>query len=539
MASKARRTFLQGAFILVAANLIVKIIGAIYSIPITNLLGEGGMGYYTSAYELYSFLFVLSTAGLPVAISKMVSESTALGRDDEAQRIFSVALVSFAIVGLVGSCAMYFGAGLFCKAINNNLAVYAVRMIAPAIFFVAIASAFRGFSQGMQNMMPTAISQVIEAICKLGVGIVAAMILLRENAEIYVTASGAIIGVTVGAALATLFLIGDYFRSPALRQLRSGRVQSPGTRSRAQLLKRLVYLAVPITIGASVMSLTNLLDLFVVMNRLGDIGYTQMQANDLFGSYSIARKLFNLPASLIFSLSISIMPVLSAAFAVHDTGAIQRNIRSALRVCLIAALPAGVGLVVLARPILNLLYSAQPNAVDQAAPLLATLSLAVACVCLVSLTNAMLQAIGLLKVPVITMLIGGTVKLIVNYTLIGTPSIGINGAPIGSVLCYTVITVLNLIILQRNVQLKLNFWQVLGKPLLASIGMGVCAIAGYNLTVGPLGMKLACLFAICAGGCAYVLLLLAVKGLGRAEIELLPKGRRLAAFLSRHNLLSD
>lgn len=534
--SNVKKSFVHGAMVLVAANAVVKIIGALYNIPLVNLIGGDGNGYYTVGYEIYAFIYVLSTAGMPVAVSKMVSQSNALGRYGEVTRIFRVTLMAFTVIGLIGACVMFFGAGAFARRANNDLAVYSVMAIAPAVFFAAFVSTFRGYSQGMSDMMPTAISQVIEAVCKLGVGFCLAYYLLRAGQPIYYVSAGAISGVTVGSGIGAVVLCVMHFTSKRNRELRRLAAASVNMRTSRELLVTLIKIAVPITIGASVMSLTNVIDLFVVMNRLGDIGLTQEQGNWLFGCYTMSRKLFNLPPSLIFSLSTSIMPVLSAVYAVGDSDAVRRNVESALRICCVFAIPAGIGLAALSRPILSLLYFTKPEEVSVAAPLLTDLGLAVIFVCIVSLTNAMLQAIGLINVPIVTMLIGGAVKLAVNYILVGIPSIGISGAPIGTSACYLVIGVLNLSVLFMNIKVKPRLMTIFVKPAVSGAVMGVTAIAAYNILSAHIGAKMGVLAAMCIAAAVYFLFLMCIRGFVIEDIEMLPKGEKLAAFLKKRGL---
>lgn len=520
---------------LIAANMIVKAIGALYTIPLTNLIGADGIGYYNIAYELYSFLFILSTAGLPVAISKMVSESYALGEYSHVRRIFKCSLVLFSVIGLFFSFAMFFGARMFASAVNNDLAYVTIMVAAPSVFFIAIMSAFRGFFQGLSNMVPTAVSQVLEAILKLGAGFAIALYLIRQGAPIHVVAAGAIGGVTLGTIVGSIALGMIYITSPAIRELPRLKDKYHKQKKTYDIFKLLIKYAVPITVGASVLSLTNILDLFVVMNRLGDIGFTQIEANAINGAYGMARKLFNLVPSIIAALGISVLPVLSANYAINNLNMVKRTIESALRVCVTFAIPSGLGLSALAYPILTMLYFKEPEGVAIATPLLTILGFAVVFVCLATLTNAMLQAVGLVNVPVFTMLIGGVIKLVTNYTLIGL--VGIQGAPVGTILCYGTITVLNLIILMKNVMIVSNFTSVFLKPLLAAIAMAVSAIVAYNFCIDKLGNSFSTLCAIATAGIIYFALLISVKGLIREDIEMLPKGKKIAGWLSKKGLI--
>ena len=531
--TNTQSSFMHGAMILIAANVIVKIIGALFKVPLTNLIGSEGMGYFQTAYSIYQLLFVLSTAGLPVAISKMVSENAALGRWADVKRIFNVSLVVFMVVGLAASLIMFFGADAFSKAANNDKAMTSVLVIAPAIFFVAIMSTFRGFFQGLSNMIPTAMSQVVEAAAKLVIGFLAAYMIIKAGQSIELAASGAVTGITVGSVLGAILMWVYYQRSKRVREIKSlakGQQARPGREIFRQLLK----IAVPVTIGASVISITNLIDLLLVMNRLGDAGFTQAQANSLYGTYtSMAVTLFNLPPSIVVSLSISIIPIISAAFAVGDKVKLHATIGSGLRIGMLIAMPCAIGLAVLSKPILSLIFFKRLNEVEIAAPLLTSLGAGVLFVCMVSITNSMLQAISRPNIPVYTMLCGGVVKLVTNYFLVGTPSINIGGAPIGTTLCYATITILNFIMLIKVTHIRPNFLNMLIKPLVSAAAMGIGSYVCYNALARVINPNVATLAALVVAVLVYFFMLVALRGFIREDLLLMPKGRKLVSIMER------
>lgn len=537
MGRKVKKTFMQGALILICGNLIVKLIGALYSVPLVNIIGETGYAYYQAAYQIYALLFVISTAGLPVAISKMVSASCALGKYSEVKRIFSVALTMFTVVGITGFLVMYLGADWVAHKTGLDEAAASVRSLAPAVFFVAIMSTYRGFFQGLQNMLPTALSEITEALCKLIVGLGAALLLVSLGKPDFVVSAGAICGVTIGTMMSATVLTLIFWRNRDRREVfRLPDTSAERTRTRGQILKQLIGYAIPITIGAAVMSLTNLIDLGMVVNRLMDIGISRADAQFQYGAYGgMAQKLFNLPASLIFTIGTSAIPVISGSFAVHDTRTTKQTIESALRICAMLAIPAGMGLAVMSEPILNLLFFTKPDGVAVAAPLLSRLGMATAFVCIVSLSNAMLQAVGLVNVPVFTMCCGGAVKFVGDYVLIGT--LGIAGAPTATNLCYFTIMVLNLYFIVKRIGVMPNFVSIFVKPIIAAICMGIVAKGSYWVIAGIISPKIATLVAIGLAGLAYFGVLATMKGFLRQDVKLLPKGDKIAAFLEKRNLL--
>ncbi|MGI6030422.1 MAG: putative polysaccharide biosynthesis protein [Eubacteriales bacterium] len=534
-----KKTFMQGALILICGNLLVKLIGAIYSVPLLNIIGETGYAYYQAAYQIYALLFVISTAGLPVAISKMVSASCALGKYTEVRRIFSVALSMFMVVGLSGFLFMYFTSDWIASRTNLDQAAYSVRALAPAVFFVAIMATYRGFFQGLQNMLPTALSEITEALCKLCIGLGCAGLLIQMSMPSHIVAAGAITGVTVGTFMSALVLTIIFIRSPERRAVyRAQDTSKERCRAPGEILKQLILYAVPITIGAAVMSLTNLIDLGMVVNRLIDVGFTKEEATFMYGAYGgMAQKLFNLPASLIFTIGTSAIPVISAAFATRDHKLTKSTIESALRICAMLAIPAGMGLAVLSEPILSLLFFSKPDGVAVAAPLLSRLGLATTFVCLVSLTNAMLQAVGLVNVPVFTMICGGVVKFIGDYAFIAIPSINIAGAPMATNLCYATIMVLNLYFIAKRIGVMPNLVSVFVKPLIAAVCMAVVAVSSFWLFSGIVGEKIGVLAAIGVAGLTYLGVLAVIRGFLRQDVKLLPKGDKIAAFLEKRKLL--
>ncbi len=527
-----KNTFLESAFILVLANAIVKVIGAIFKIPMTNLLGSYGMGIFNMGYQVYATLFVISTAGLPVAVSKMVSEANSLGKHKEVRSIVRITLIIFTVVGMIGSLILFFGSTflveLFAGENVSEQAYFSVITISPSLFFVAIASTIRGYYQGLNNMVPTGISQVIEALLKLfaGYGLAYALLLMGKSEEI--AAAGALFGVTLGTVLSSVYLVIKLKREGI--RATSVRKNIPSLSPRGIILK-LIKTAVPVTIGAAVISLTSLIDTALVMRRLQTIGYSADESLFLFGAYtSMPISIFNLPQTLITAISISVIPAITTAFAKNNVPQGIKTINSAMKIAVLIALPCAVGLNVLARQILNLLYS-RPEEVLVAYPQLEILAFAVVFVALVSLTNATLQAMSHATIPVTHMLIGGIIKIVANYILVGIPEININGAPIGTTLCYFTISMLNLRALYKINGTLPAIVPTFIKPLIASLGMGASAVLTFNLISVFLGEKIGTILAILVAMVVYVVLLVLVKAITREDAELMPKGDKIIKIL--------
>lgn len=534
----SRQTLFEGAFILMIGGILVKIIGAMFKIPLQNLIGATGTAYFSVAYDIYTWMYIITTAGLPVAISRMVSESNAHGRYGDSRRTLQVAFRGFVIIGAVASLAMFFGAGLLANALKSPNSKYAIMAIAPAIFFEVVMSCYRGYTQGFKNMIPTAISQIIVAVVKLIAGILCTLFVLDRlgNGEeaIPYAAAAAIFGVTLGCALGAVYIVLANRRTDAAIQQKSVLAQTP----RMSLFKKLLVIAIPITIGSSVLSITNLVDTAMLFRRLLAAGFDQATTDFMYGAYGWARTMFNLPTAVIVPLGVAVVPAITEQYTLRRFDEAKLTIESTLRMAALMALPSGLGLAVLSGPILHLLYPAQPDAASFAAPLLTALGPAVVLVCMVSITNALLQAMGRECVPIFTMLIGGALKIACNYILVGNPQININGAPVGTNLCYGAITVLNLIVICRALGRGVNIGGIFVKPLLASAGCCAGAYLTNRLLTGALGNTLSCLLSIAVAGVIYIVLLCALKALRREDIKLLPKAEKIEKILDKCGWIS-
>ncbi len=524
----ANRSFIQGALILSVATAIVKIIGAIFKIPLGNLIGEEGYGHFNVAYNLYNVLLVLSTAGLPVALSKMVSESNTHNRNLEIKRTVSVARLAFLCIGIAGTSLMFFFSDPLASMMGDTKAGASIMALAPAVLFVSLMSTYRGYFQGMSDMLPTAISQVIEALCKLLIGFSLAWWLLSIGQPLEIASAGAIGGVAIGSGLGFLYI---YITSK--RRGRRTTESAEKSASRRQLFRRLLSLAVPITLGASVLSLVNFIDAVLVLNRLQDsAGFTEKLAVSSFGAYGYAQNMFNLPGAFIVTIAVSVIPAISAALSRRDTLGAARTTESALRITMLLSLPAGLGLTVLSNPILSLLYPELKWGVAVATPLLSILGIAVIFNGIVLVSNAILQSYGKVNLPVISMAVGGAVKIVTNYILVGDPNININGAPIGTTACYGVIALLNIIFLLRQSEVKLRLAKVIVRPLAAALIMAGAAWSINAFLARFISPKIGVLIAVAVAGVIYLVMVVLLRAVTREDLRLIPKGEKLANKLN-------
>lgn len=565
---------MKGALILAIANFVVKIIGAVFKIPLYELIGKDGSGLFNVAYQIYTFMFIIATAGFPTAVSKMVAEATARGDDKGARKIFEAARILLGSIGIVGTIVLYVFSDELASLLGNRDAAFCIKMIAPTVFFTSIVSAYRGYFQGRQNMYPTAASEVIEAFAKMAVGIVlalfftkmtvdssldkmvdlAARVVRTSSEQTVLSATGAILGVTSGAVMSLILMMVVYAVSKRKNRLV---VLTDKGRSRRSILKELVAIAIPITIGAAVSSLTSLVDLATVMNRLvvnpavfdkygflfekgtefareaAELGWSELEilekkANTLYGMYTgQAQTMFNLPLTIIVALSMSAVPAISSSIAAKSESEAKNITMSLIKITILFAMPCAIGLSALSNGILGLLYSDA-----DASLLLQKLAIAIIFVSVVQVTNAVLQSYGKVYYPVFSMLAGGAAKVLLNYTFI--PVIGIDGAPIATIVCYAIIAVINIICIIKVVRVRFNIFESVIKPLFAALVMGgVLLLAEKYLGT----TRLATVLSILIGGIVYVASAFAVRAIKREDILILPKGEKIADALARFRLI--
>ncbi|MBE6871247.1 MAG: polysaccharide biosynthesis protein [Ruminococcaceae bacterium] len=539
MENKSEGTLYKGAFLLLVANFFVKIIGILYKVPLTNMVGTYCMGFFNQAFEVQQVFLAFSTAGLPVALSKMVSESNSLGRFRETRKIFRVVLTTFAIVGLVGSLLMFFGSSFFAVIIETPLAKYSLMALAPAMFFLSITAAIRGFFQGHNRMEPTAVTQVIEAVVKVALGIGLAYLFMQNGLGAEYVSAGAILGTTFSTLTATLLMASLFIffakRLEPYKTVHATGVEIDDTcRTTGQILKYAIGIIVPITIGSVVVNLTSFLDLFLIMRRLGDIGLSSETATSIYGAYkSCAQTLFNLPPSIITSVNLSFIPAASAAFIRRDRKNLNRICSKAVKLVMIFAVPCSIGLMVFAKPILTLFYPSIPNDVALATPLLRILGFASLWVSISSILTALLQAVGKMKLPLVSMAAGGAVKLIINYILVGIPAIGITGAPVGTALCYVVMAAMNIWFLRKYSGVQPNLLRSIIKPLMAAVAMGGAGYLLYWLLEKAVGTNVSIIISLIFCVCIYFVVLLLIGGITPSDVAGLPGGKKLSTIVAK------
>ena len=521
------QSFLKGTAILTAATFIVKFINIFFSIPLANFLDDEGMGHFNTAYDIFVFFSVLASSGTPVAISRLVSVAYAQNRKREADKIFRVAFTLFSGIGLVGCIVMAVFSRQFAMLMNqNDRSMYAIAALAPMCFFMSVSSCLRGYFQGRSNMTPTAVSQVLESLIKLFVGIALALYFLKTTGLPELGAAGAILGVSIGSFFAVLYILLYYFRKS--RDTRYSPFE-PKVSSVGEILKSILTFAVPVIIGSAFLSALDIVDSSVMMYRLqGAAGVDANSAIAMKGWLGTARKYFDLPNAVIVPISTIVLPMLSGAIAKKEKREINRISMLSLRKTLMVAIPSAAGLCIFAKPICSLLLYSRPEFAANTAPLLAVMAPAVITASLLYTTNAMIQAVGKVYVPVINMIVGTVVRIGVVYVLCGIPEINAMGSAVGTFVSYLVMIILNLIALHRMLPEIPSVVRMGIRPLLASVIMGAVSYPVYLLLTRFMSEKFAVIPVILLAILVYLVAAVFTKAITREEIVQLPKGEKLA-----------
>ena len=589
---KTQHNLLSGALILMVSTVMVKVIGAIFKIPLGNLIGMTGMGYYSAAYDIYAPIYTIAMAGLPIAVSKLVAESVAKGRFRDARSLLKVAKRTFFVTGLIGFLIIAVVAYPFTHYVTGAKdSVYSMLVVAPSMLFCCLMSCYRGYYEGVRNMNPTAVSQVIEALGKLVFGMALAYFIIKNgiseynstgyvygelitdpgkiidnvflgqvyenvfNATLPYAAAGAIGGVTLGTVVGAIFLIlrdkiyGDGITE---QELENSIPALPDSKN----FKRLMMFALPVVLGALAQNMASLVDLATVQRQLS----TALNANssalvashgqalatvplkdvtsNLYGCYKGgAYSFYNLIPTITSMIGVSALPSLATAWAQEDKKMTKYNIEAVLRIVSIIALPVGLGISALSREILTIFYPSNDQ-VSIMSGLLFVLAISGVLAGVAMPVTSMLQAIGKQKIPVRNVLIGMGTKITLNFILVGIPEINIMGAAYSTLACYAVIVTLNIIALVRHSGVMPNLWSTLGKPIIAGVSSMITAMLSVNLleNVG-VGLMTRTVISVGFAAIIYLFVLFALNTLTKDDIKLLPKGEKIAKVLAKFKLL--
>ena len=530
------KQFFSGVAVLALSTFIVKIIGLFYKIPMMAYLGAEGMGYFNSAYEIYSLFFVIATTGIPIAISILVSENKIQRKIENIKKIFRISLITLGVLGLIGTVLMGVFHKQFATLINNDAAALSILAISPTILLICISSAIRGYFQGNQIMMPTAVSQIIEALGKLLLGLGFAIIALNKGYSMAEVASFAVLGLTVGVLISLLYLI-LYKLFYRVKHLKTESI-SLVVESSSQIFKQLLSIAIPITLSSTILSLNKVIDMTMILGRLNAIGYTQRAANAIYVSYStMAVSIYNLPSTLITAISLPLVPMLASAIETSDRAKEKSVIASSLKLTALISFPAGLGISVFSKQILSLLFASQTEEIEYTAPLLSLLGISIFLSSMITITNAILQAYKQVNKPIISMICGVLVKLALAFVLIGIPGINIYGAPISTFFSTVVIVAINLYFIIKYSGKISAVSKLFIKPFISAFLAVAMGVGCYLLIIAFVNSKITILCVIGMVALIYLVTIIKLKVIDKEEILMLPKGDSIIKILTKIHLL--
>lgn len=526
-----KQTFLHGAALLAMATAIVKIIGAFYKIPLKMIIGDQGYGYFITAYDIYTVLLMISSAGLPIAMSRMISQASSLGHYNQVRRIYATARGIFLGLGVISTALMMGFSHQLAAFQKQPDAWAAIFCLGPCALLMCVMSTYRGFFQGQGNMRPTSHSQILEAFFKLVVGLVLAYTVMRSTNSVAYAAGAAILGVTVSCLVSALYL--NRQQRPAYRDLP---VTEDIPKTYGKTAKHLLAIAVPITIGSAGLQILTVIETNLYMGQLLTAnGMSQNTADITKGIYNMCQTVFNMPCSFMVPITTSVLPAITAQLTTGNHAGAKATEESAARITGLLSLPCAVGLTILAKPVMGLLGGYTGSNLELAGVILAVLGINVLFYGMIQYTNVVLQSHGYAHIPVINTLICGGMKLVIVYLLVGNPQIGIVGAPIGMLLCYLCIGVMNLIAIQKVVSHKSRILRNLLRPLPPAVFMGASVWGVYRILLALLGSDgsrvLLCGIPVAVGVAVYGICIVIFKAIRREDCLLLPKGEKIAKLL--------
>lgn len=594
--TRKKQSLLNGALVLMIATIVTHVIGILYKIPINQVLGVVGRSYYSNAYSIFLPIYSIALAGLPTAMSRLVAHYMALNEFRSARQVLRVARKMFLITGVIGTTALAALAYPYAHSLDKDAAMFSIFALAPCVFFCCVMSTYRGYYNGLRNMTPTAVSEVIEAVGKLVIGVILARLVdsygmsqfastgkvfgvecatkeLAHEAIYPYSAAAAILGVTLSTVLAFLYVWIRY-------RLRGDGITAAELAAAAEPIRQkslawdLFKIAFPIVLSTAVFNLTNLIDSWTIQRRLADIAVDHsdyllgvyggaMQAGGvslsklpdyLYGAYEIASDFRNLLPALTVTLGVSAIPVLSEAWTIKDHKGIESSVESVLRTSMIVAMPLGVILGILSNPILSTLYwkqSSTMSAIGLSSSIMSIYCFAAFVLSITQPLTNMLQAIGKTYVPLIALLIGAVFKIGLNAYLIGVPEINIYGAIVGTVSCYLVVALIDFIAIIRSTRAKVRIGSVFFKPLFCSVVGGAAAWAVNGMVSGILShvpalanpnayishvsvaMAVAAVFAVAF----FFVTMFLTKAIEKEDVRMLPKGDKIVRALVRHGFM--
>lgn len=544
------KNYLVQGSILAAASIIAKLIGMVYRFPLTNILGNEGNSYYSTANEIYNIVLMISSFGLPLAVSKLVSERLHKGEYKNAHKVFLCAMRFAVISGGALALLTYIFAGVITKYfLSYELAVYALRVLAPAIFIFAIVGTFRGYFQGYSNMVPTAVSQVIEQIVNAIVTVVCAGIMYNYGLSLAAEngneslgpawgAAGGTFGTVASITVAMLFMMFVYTtqKSAISRQMR--RDHSERRESSRAIYRTMMLTIIPIVLSTLIYNISNVADQGIFNKVLLGQGYTPSQYGTIWGIYSGQfRVLMNVPLSLASCLAPSVVPSLTAAMANHNKHEAKQKIRTSIRFTMIITIPCAAGMAALAKPILTMLYPNLENGRALAVGIMQAGALMIILYALSTLTTGILQGLGKLQTPLINNSIALVLHFILLYMLLTVFNLNIYAVVYANIFFAFIVCVLNAVAINRFLGYRQEWYKTFIVPSIVSIIMGAAAYIIYSVFHVFAGDTISTIMGILAGAFVYGIGMISFRGITAEELAMFPKGHVLIKLLRRAGLL--
>ncbi len=582
---KVSQSFAAGAVIMAVGMLFVKIAGAAFKIPLAYILEGVGSGYFSSAYSVYNPIYALATAGLPIAISRMVAGDVARGRYKDVRLIHKISVPMFIFTGLTGTILMIMGSFLYVRFTNAPGALYSMFMLAPTVLFACLISIYKGYYEGLSNMIPTAISEVVEAVGKVVFGPTLAFIAVEYGMNEYrnfgtvfgrpcenelaarsmtlpFASAGAVLGITLGAICGFLYIFikykisGDGITNEELANCEDARPKKT-------LLKMLLNIAIPVALGAIIMNLAGAIDTMLVQRRLYDImqyapnvlmsvykglipeeaiadGTTHVFLN---GCFVYMNNITMLLPTITQGLAISALPNVTASWVNGIKEKIKKNIETILKMTTIISFPIGLGMSVLSYPIMDLVYntfgkSNQLGEISIASAIMSIYSIAIIFVSISTPICSMLQAVGRADLPLKILTIGMIIKIVLNYILVGIPEINVQGAGIGTLACYIFVCISGLVLLCKEVQMTFDLKTVFFKPLFCGLLCAAAAYSSHGFLIRVLNYKLSSMISIAIAAIVYVLALFFSRTLTSCDLIVIPGCKKFVKILEKYHLIS-
>lgn len=582
---KVNHSFAAGALIMTIGMFIVKLAGAAFKIPLSYILGGVGFGYFTTAYNMYSPIHALATAGLPIAISRMVSGYMTQGRYKDVKLMHKISIPLFMATGLFGSLLMIFGSFYYVQLVNAPGSLYSLLALAPTIFFSCLISIYKGYYEGLRNMVPTAVSEIIEAFGKVIFGISLAWLTVsygmsefqkfgtifgtayetKEAAKLAIlpwVSAAAVVGITLGSVAGYLYMLikfkicGDGITPEELKE-------APEPYPVKKIMKMLLSISVPVALGAIIMNVASTIDSTLIQTRLNDImtstpeallkvyGSLIPQQNIkagkvhvfLLGCFGYMNTVVMVLPTITQGFAISALPNVTSAWVSGVKEKIKSSIETVLKVTSIVSLPIGIGMSVLSLPIMDLIYNTfgknkSAEEVVISSHIMGIYALGIIFVAIGTPICSTLQAVGRADIPLKALTAGVVMKIAFNYILVGIPEINIQGAGIGTLICYLFVCAVTLFSLKKETKVSLDFTGVFLKPLLCALICGATAWASQGLMAMAIPYKLATVIAIALAAVVYVFALFLTKTVTSKDLATIPKCKKIIKVLEKFGMMS-